>query len=286
MEAKNKTAGTFRQKQEREWKFKHMIASERLEKITEAVEEKGFASTRELARKFQVTEVTIRKDLDELDRQKRILKVHGGAKSRLKQQILTKDAESEMAERTDLHANQKDQLCAYATGLVSDGDCIFIDGGTTFIPFLKHLKGKKVKVVSHNQMIVHDFKKDMGELIILGGSYLPDFQMCAGPLTVEQIRQFNFDYAFISCAGVDVAGNKAFTTEMDTAEVKRTAIELAQKSYLMVDSSKLKVRGFYSCANLDQFDAVIVSGTDESRELPDHFIVLNSEADSAEDGSK
>lgn len=251
-----------------------MIASERLDKIMEVVEKKGFVSTRELAREFKVTEVTIRKDLDELDRRKQVLKVHGGAKSRRKKQTLTTEMETWMSERTNVQAEQKEALCAYAANLVSDGDCIFIDGGTTFIPFLKHLKNKRVKVVTHNQMVVSQFKKEYGELIILGGYYLPFYGMCAGPLTLEQLSKFNFDYAFISCAGIDIALNKAYTAEMDTAEIKKSAMKLSQKSFLLVDSSKLKVRGFYSCADLSDFDAVIVSGKTIPQELPDHFVLL------------
>lgn len=251
-----------------------MIASERLEKITETVERKGFVSTRELAREFQVTEVTIRKDLDELDRQKKVLKVHGGAKSRQKKQTLTTEMETWMSERTNVHARQKEALCAYAADLVSDGDCIFVDGGTTLIPFLKFLRNKRVKIVTHNQMLIGQFQREYGELIILGGYYLPFYGMSAGPMTIEQLSKFNFDYAFISCAGVDIALNKAYTAEMDTAEIKKNAMKLAQKSYLLVDSSKLKVRGFYSCADLSDFDAVIVSGEEITQELPDHFVML------------
>ncbi|WP_304684220.1 DeoR/GlpR family DNA-binding transcription regulator [Ileibacterium valens] len=254
-----------------------MIASQRLEKITEIVERNGFASTRELAKEFRVTEVTIRKDLDELERQKRILKVYGGAKSLSKKRILTTEAETLMADRTGINYREKDALCKYAANLVNDGDCIFIDGGTTFLPFLKYLEDKKVKIVSHNQMIVDQFNSKNGELIILGGTYLPYYKMCAGPMTVEQISKFNFDYAFISCAGIDVDLNKAYTAEMDTAEIKKMAIRLAEKSFLMVDSSKLNVRGFYSYATLDEFVAVLVSGKGTRKELPDHFVLLDAD---------
>lgn len=70
---------------------------------------------------------------------------------------------------------------------------------------------------------------------------------------------------------MDIDRRKAYTAELETAEVKKKAMKLAEKSFLIIDSSKQKIKGFYSFADLDEFDGIITDRTDQ--EVPDRFII-------------
>lgn len=107
-----------------------MMASERFSRIAELVNEKDFVSTRDLSEQMKVSEPTIRKDLEELDRQGILLKVHGGARRLRQQMILTKGAELDMSQRSR-NQRQKDAVARKAASIVQDGDCVFLDGGTS-----------------------------------------------------------------------------------------------------------------------------------------------------------
>ncbi len=248
-----------------------MMAEERLSRIEQMTNEKGYVSTRDLAGALQVSEPTIRSDCKELEKQGRVIRVHGGAKSRRTRGILTQSSEKDMDDRQGHEQAEKDALCRYAASLVQDDDCIFIDGGTTFATILDHLKGKRVRVVTHSQIILNSFTSENGELFMIGGNYSPQYKMNLGPAALADLDSFNFQYAFLSCAGVDIDRRKAYTAELETAEVKKKAMKLAEKSFLIIDSSKQKIKGFYSFADLDEFDGIITDRTDQ--EVPDHFII-------------
>ena len=249
-----------------------MMAQERLSRIEEMTNERGYISTRDLATALQVSEPTIRTDCRELEKLGRIIRVHGGAKSRQTKGILTQSLEKAMDDRQGEDYQEKDRLCRYAASLVKEDDCIFIDGGTTFATILPYLKGKRVRIVTHSQIVVNSFAQDNGELFVIGGSYSPQYKMNLGPIALSELESFNFQYAFLSCAGVDLSRGKAYTAELETAEVKKKAMTLAEKSFLFINGAKQRVKGFCSFADLDEFDGIVTDAA--GPDVPDNFIVL------------
>lgn len=251
-----------------------MIAIERFERIVDIVNERGIAKTGDLAKLLKVTETTIRRDCEELEKQGEIIRVHGGAKSVRKKEILSSQDEKSMMERVDFY-REKDLICKKAASFVKEGDCIFLDGGTSIVPILKYLKGKKVKIVTHSILIANSFRDSESELFVIGGQYIPDYNMSVGPIAISNLDKFNFDFAFLSCAGVDLDRQLIYTAEMETMAVKEKAMQLSTKNFLLVDASKLDVKGFYSFIACSDFDAIICNEDlkIDPEELPDNFIL-------------
>ena len=251
-----------------------MIASQRYEKIVEMVNERGIVNTKELAGLLGVTETTIRRDCEKLESQGLLIRVHGGAKSIDHKTILSQQDEKTMDERTE-QLDQKEMVARKAASFVREGDCIFLDGGTSIAPMMKYLKGKKIKIVTHSLLAANVFKDTESELFVVGGKYIPEYGMSVGPITLSSIEKFNFDYAFISCAGVDLERGMIYTAEMDTMAVKEKAMELSVKKFLLMDSSKLYVKGFYSFISSKDFDAVICNDDEAINhdEIPENFIL-------------
>ncbi|WP_294729721.1 DeoR/GlpR family DNA-binding transcription regulator [uncultured Faecalibaculum sp.] len=253
-----------------------MMASERFSRIAELVNEKDFVSTRDLSEQMKVSEPTIRKDLEELDRRGILLKVHGGARRLRQQMILTKGAELDMSQRSR-NQRQKDAVARKAASIVQDGDCVFLDGGTSVEQMMPYLQGKKIRIVTHSLLIAQQFADPGSELFALGGRYIPEYKMFVGPMTEQDLAKFNFDHAFIGCAGIDLAGKTAYTAELDTMAIKQKAMDKAQKKYLLADSSKLSIKGFCSFTDTDAFDAVFC---DDGAQLgpdmiPDNCILVH-----------
>lgn len=252
-----------------------MLASERFEKIVEIVNQKGFISTKELSVAMKVTETTIRRDCEELEKQGLLLRVHGGAKSVRPKVILSTKDEKTMKERKEFFY-EKDRVCKKAATLIKDGDCIFLDGGTSIVPILPYIKDKKIKIVTHSHLIVDAFSSTESELFVIGGRYIPEYAMTVGPITISELDRFNFDLAFLSCAGIDLDRKLVYTAEMDTMAVKQKAMSLSTQKYLLIDSSKLSIKGFCSFIGSDDFDAIIC---DQSQELdvemlPENYILV------------
>lgn len=255
-----------------------MIAEERLSTIRDLLKHRDYISTQELARLLNVTPTTVRRDCEELDKKGEAIRVHGGIKRKKKRQVLSNRGELTMQERLDIHAPEKTAVARKAASLVKDGDCIFLDGGTSILPLANALHGKKIKIVTHNQLIAQEFDDDGAELFLLGGKFIPQYSMSAGPLTLGELEKFNFDYAFISCAGTDPATQQVYTAEMDTMAVKQKAMDQADKKYLLIDSSKFEVKGFCSFLSSSDFDGVICNSSQEipEEELPDNYILVDA----------
>lgn len=251
-----------------------MLASQRFEKIVEIVDEKGIANTRDLAQILGVTETTIRRDCERLDKQGKILRVHGGAKSIRPTVVQSPQDEKAMKDRTE-HYREKDIVCERAASFVRDGDCIFLDGGTSIAPMVKYLIKKQVKIVTHSMLVAEAFVDEDAELFMIGGSYIPRYSMSVGPMALRDIENFNFDYAFIGCLGMDPAEKVLYTAEMETMEIKRAAMNLSKKKFLLLDASKLNVRGFYRSISTTEFDGIICNESRELNyeELPENFMI-------------
>ena len=254
-----------------------MLASERFARIVEITNEKDFVSTRELSQKLNVTETTIRRDCEELEQQGLLIRVHGGAKSIKQSVILSNKDEKIMSERTNIHQDEKEMVCKKAASFIRDGDCIFLDGGTSIVPILKYIKGKKLKIVTHSTLIANKFDDNESELFVIGGKYIPEYNMSVGPITLEDLEKFNFDYAFLSCAGIDLERQLVYTAEMDTMAVKQKAMNLAVKRYMLIDSSKFFVKGFCSFISSHDFDAIICNRDQSIHEddLPNNYILVD-----------
>lgn len=253
-----------------------MIASERFSKIVQITNAKGFISTKELANTLYVTETTIRRDCEELEQQGLLLRVHGGARSIAQNEILSSSDEKKMSEKMDVYQAEKDLVCQKAAAFIRDGDCIFLDGGTSILPMVKYIKDKKIKIVTHSTLIAGLFDEaSNAELFMIGGKYVPEYNMSVGPITLSNLERFNFDQAFLSCAGIDLERQLVYTAEMDTMAVKQKAMSLSVKKYMLLDSSKIFVKGFCSFIGSGEFDAVICNRDERIREeeLPDNFIL-------------
>ena len=255
-----------------------MIASERFLRIINTINERGFISTKELSENLDVTETTIRRDCEELEKQGLLIRVHGGAKSIEQKTILSNKDEKQMSERIT-NNKEKDLVCKKAASFIRDGDCIFLDGGTSIVPMLKYIKGKNVKIVTHSTLIANGFNDFESELFMIGGKYIPEYNMSVGPITLSDLEKFNFDYAFLSCAGIDIDRKLVYTAEMDTMAVKQKAMDLAVKKYLLIDSSKLSVKGFCSFISSDDFDAVICNKDAHMNidDIPVNYILTNED---------
>lgn len=250
----------------------NLLASERFSMIVQIVNDRKYISTKELASTLNVTETTIRRDCEELEQNGLLIRVHGGAKSLKTENVLTREKEKKMSERG--HIEEKNKVALKASTIIQDGDCVFLDGGTSIEPMMKYIQDKKIKIVTHSSLIMNEIVDQSNiEVYTIGGRYIPKYNMSVGPITLHDLEQFNFDYAFLSCAGLDTIRKLVYTVEMETMDVKRKAMSLSLKSYLLCDASKLDIKGFCSFISTDDFDAIFCNQIKEEDAL-DNMIVV------------
>lgn len=210
-----------------------MLTEERKSQILKLVEQNGGVSVQELMILLNASESTIRRDLNDLNKRKMLVKVHGGAVSASRN--ITVD--SSVSERKDLNREKKRQIARYAASLITDDDLVFLDAGTTTGFIMDYLSCKNTVFVTN--AIVHARKLcSMGYQVYMpGGMVKIRTEALTGTQTCEYLSRFHFTKGFFGTNGVTV--KEGFTTpDIQEGTVKETAIKHTGERFVICDSSK------------------------------------------------
>ena len=222
-----------------------ILKSERKQLILDEIKEKKFLQLEEMVQLLDSSESTVRRDLDELESEGYLRRVHGGA------EVVSKlQTEESIQEKSIKNVQEKRGIAQKALSLIEDGDVIFIDAGTTTELLVELLDRRNLTVVTDSihhaaKLVEKNFKT-----IIIGGFVKQSTDASIGRAAVEQISQLNFDKAFIGMNGVD----ESFLTtpDMEEAAIKKTIIENAQKTYVLLDVSKIGQVSFAKVARIEK----------------------------------
>ncbi|MDD4371887.1 MAG: DeoR/GlpR family DNA-binding transcription regulator [Anaerostipes sp.] len=232
-----------------------MFAKERQEKIIELLKKNKRVSNQELIQMFGVSGTTIRIDLTELEEQGLISRTHGGA-------LLKHDpvyGEDEISSRREKNQELKIQIAKKALELIEDGDTLLLDSGTTMLELAKMLhQRKRLTVITNDLQVALELQKDTQiQLILIGGRVRNSFECTVGAMGIRFLEDLSVDKAFITTNALSLKKG-ATTPNSDNAEIKREMMEIANKRYLLCDSSKVGQRTVCSFARINSFDLLII----------------------------
>ncbi len=210
-----------------------MLKEERWAKILELVDTRGFVKNNELARLTDSTIQTIISDINSLDKENRVIKVYGGAKSIFEHKT---NRESFDEEKINLNSFEKDLIAKTAADLVEEKDYIFLDTGTSTKKLIKYLADKDIKIVTNGYSIALELMEQDIEVCLVGGTIIPSTHATAGVLSLKFLENFYFDKAFIGINNVDKEG--MYTTNIEEAMIKEKVIKCSKKAFILCDSSK------------------------------------------------
>lgn len=251
-----------------------MISSQRAMYILQQINQKGIINLKDVAKELNISEATVRRDFEKLEIQGRLKRVPGGAASSDDIDDLLNHAELSMQEKTAINSEEKQRVAAAAAELVKEGDCIFLDGGTSIAPMTEILASKKIKIVTYSNLVLKRMRNPGADIFVVGGQYIPQYDMFVGAVAQEALARFHFDHAFIGCAGVNLEDGAVFTTEMESMKLKLLAMERSVKKHLLLDHSKLEKRGFLEFANLDYFDTVFCNESSDIDEAIEGIVFV------------
>ena len=220
----------------------------RQQKILQMVIDKGQMSVSELAKITGVSEVTIRQDLNTLEKQSFLRRAHGFAVS-----LDSEDVETRMMTNYTL----KRQLAEFAASLVSPGESVFIENGSSNALLARTLAEQKdVTIITVSSYIAHLLKETPCEVILLGGIYQKKSESMVGPLTRQFIQQVHFSKAFIGIDGWQT--ETGFTgRDMMRADVVNAVLEKGSEAIVLTDSSKFGAVHPYTLGPIERFSRVI-----------------------------
>ncbi len=224
-----------------------MLQSQRQREILTRLKLNPFLSTKQLAKELNVSEMTIRRDFNELAGKGIIVREHGGA-------LLPDEAEKQTSDSDDEKGNLA--ISKAAANLVSPGDCIFLDSSHTALALLRFLQ-QQVTIVTNSNLSGGTISGFKGEIILLGGSYDSKGAATYGSLCLANLQSFHFDCCFLSCAAVSLDNHKVYSRDTNGSLIKTTALKLANRKVLLADTGKFTEKGFYSFADLAEFDYLL-----------------------------
>lgn len=225
----------------------------RREKIVRLVRDNGLARVEELADHFKVSSVTIRNDLNYLDDKGLLLRSHGGA-------IALDNVVKEVPfiDKGSANPSQKEAIGAAAAQLVSDGESIILDSGTTTQQLAKHLVGKKNLVVMTNGLNVANELTRASEIEIMmtGGTLRSKSLSFYGPQAEDALRQYRFNKLFLGVDGFDLIAG--LTTHFDReATLNRVMCDVSSEIILLADSSKFGRKGYHFIRSFGAFHTLV-----------------------------
>lgn len=252
-----------------------MLSKERMYRIMNILSEKSFITVKELIGEFGVSRSSIMRDLIELENQGLIQRERGGASAKkISTLTLTSYNEQPIINKELLRTEEKRIICEEAAKQIKDGDCIYIDSGTTPINLLAQIANKRVKIVTPSIYLIRKLPEIfVGDIYLLGGEFNKKYDMSEGSLTLEMIQQFNFEHAFFSTNGINLDNGEVYIFEFSIGAIKREIMKRSAKNYLLIDSSKLNIKALCTWANINQFDKIYINDCNIENEFPDNFIV-------------
>ena len=211
-----------------------MLAEERHARIVEMVTRKGTATVTDLATALDISESTIRRDLDKLDQAHRLVKVHGGATT-LESAHLTRDLTLE--ERHGLHAEEKRAICAYAATLVGLDDLVYLDAGSTVEELINHLTEHGARYVTDSVSHAMKLAARGFHVTVLGGELKSATESLVGPDTIAAISRYHFTIGFWGVNGI-TPENGLTSPESNEALIKQLTMEHTARRYVLADATK------------------------------------------------
>jgi DeoR family transcriptional regulator of aga operon len=221
--------------------------------VLEQLQKDGEVSVAELSRDAGVSEMTIRRDLEALERAGALRRVHGGAISGV-----SRSYEPPFALRVGRRTDAKERIGRLAASLIADGDTAVIDVGSTALEFARALRtASRLTILTPSLRVADELSENASlRVIVTGGIARPGELSLVGYLAERAFEELHADVVFLGVGGVDlVAGLTEFN--LDDSRVKRAALATARRCVVLADSTKLGRVAFASVSPLDRVDVLV-----------------------------
>ena len=228
---------------------------ERIEEIAELLDKRGKLTLEQLDDFFpDVSQMTLRRDLYQLEQAGRIIRVRGGAMSVKEVQKVSGEP---YVKKTAIHPNEKLKIAQKAASLIEPNCSLFMDGGTTALSLAKELPDINIHVFTNGLAVAIELaqKKNL-HVTMIGGQVMKDNLSTASPVAKDYFANTNFELAIISASAFTVESGFSCGSMVEADLLKMTR-QKAKSMYLMLDSSKIGKIMPHTFAHLEDIDVLI-----------------------------
>ncbi|HEX3656149.1 MAG TPA: DeoR/GlpR family DNA-binding transcription regulator [Pirellulales bacterium] len=229
-----------------------MLAEERRNRLLELVRQQGFAALPELAGQLQVSESTVRRDLEVLEEAGAAKRTHGG--------VFYAGSSPKLPhfdERQPAQWDKKRAIAQRAAELVADGDTLLLDGGTTTYEVARLLVGRPLQIVTNSLPVANLFAASTtADLVLLGGYIYPRTGVSLGPYANEMLAHLSVRRTLLSVAGINERG--FYNSNVLLVETERAMLSAADEVIVLADSTKFGIQSLAHLCPLDAIDYLVV----------------------------
>jgi DeoR/GlpR family transcriptional regulator of sugar metabolism len=247
-----------------------VLAAQRKKRILEAVGSDGATRISDLATAMDVSEVTIRRDVEALAEQGLVDKVHGGVTT----SSLSSTIEPPFSINSKKEQQAKDAMADVALSMIRAGQAIALLGGSSVYALAKKLTEVSPLTIVTNSVPISDLfaqNPKAGQIVVLAGGVRTPTDSLVGNITAEIFSRFNLDIVFMGTHGID--SEFGFSSpNLVESETNREVMRHAALKVIMADHTKWGIRGFSSFANFEAADVLITSQGLDTKALE----ILNS----------
>jgi DeoR/GlpR family transcriptional regulator of sugar metabolism len=246
-----------------------VLAEERYTRIMTILKDRGFVKVDDLAQILNVSDMTIRRDLDRCQERGILQRCHGGA--------VMNRPEISFEDKSGENREIKKSIARTASAFVEEGMTVFLDAGTTVFEIaqlIRHIP--RLTIVTDDVHIMYSLLNSRAELISIGGVVHKKTGCALGRFSEQMVEQMHFDISFIGTNVVD----SSFCTMTPTLEkmfFKRMILRHSGLSYLVADHSKFNKKALYMIDGLEEFSGVItdyVFNTEEQKRVAEKKICI------------
>ncbi|KIX91708.1 DeoR faimly transcriptional regulator [Staphylococcus microti] len=208
-----------------------MLTDKRHALIIDVLAQHNFLSLQQLMEYTGSSASTIRRDLTKLQAEGLLTRVHGGAK------LVALTTEPELSTKRTQHIEEKVEIAKQAATLINDGDCLYLDAGSTTLEMIPYIQATDITVVTNGLTHVEALLKQGIRTYIVGGEMKPTTMAVVGTRAVNFLKNYCFNKVFLGINGIDV-GTGLTTPDEREALMKEVAIQQSQQTYVLADASK------------------------------------------------
>ena len=236
----------------------------RKNKIKELITEKKSVTVSELTNLFNVTDETIRRDLQQLEKEGFLYRAYGGA-------YISEGVENDVDVniREHIHIEGKQKIANSCIKFIKNGDSIFLDSSTTSLGIASLLKGFKLTVTTNSIKIANKlYEFEDINVVLIGGKITHPSMSCLGRIAESNLKNYFFDICFTSCRALNMNHGITDSNELQ-AEIRKLAIEHANKTFLVADYTKFDRTAFTRICDFSKINTIVVDNelSEEWREF-------------------
>jgi DeoR family transcriptional regulator, fructose operon transcriptional repressor len=231
-----------------------MNFQKRKQSVLQRLADTGDVDIKELSTALEVSEITIRRDLNRLAADGLLLRTHGGAIK-----VAPPNPPFPFANKAAVNVKAKEAIGRRAAAGINDGDIVFLDCGSTVFHLCPFIKNKKIRVITNSLPIVHELQDSQVNVNLIGGEFDAERQAIHGKMAEYHIAKYRANRAFLGVDGISPRG--LFANSEKEATLTMALAANSASVWLLCDSSKIGRETYWQFAGLQLIGTVITDAS-------------------------